>query len=136
MSTSVWAAVIARITPSGPTDLDAALDTVGAQKPKAGKTSFPPEAANSPLIVEFEEEETVCFGARITKDTPNKTALAMTLAQMADEKAATPIILSHVDICGLERFGFRVERITGETAEEIEACEAQVRDFWNIVLVI
>jgi len=60
----------------------------------------------------------------------------MTLAQMAAEKGGFPIILSHLDVCGLEQFGFRVERIGGSTDEEIAACEAQVCAFWNIVMVI
>ena len=60
----------------------------------------------------------------------------MVLAQMAAEKAAHPVILSHVDVTGLEKFGFRVERVAGNTEAERHAAEEQLKRFWNIVLVI
>ena len=104
-TTSGWNDVIARITPMQPTDLDAALAEACPRANKPGTVNFPKTAAAAPLVLDLATEETVCFGARITEDTPNRLALAMSLAQMAEEKAATPIILSHVEVCGLERFG-------------------------------
>ena len=136
MSQMDWTKVVAEITPLEPTDLDAVIDAI---KPTEGAPSglrFPREAADYAIASVFNEETTVCFGARITKDTPNKMALAMTLAQMAAEKGAFPVILSHMDYCGLEQFGFRVERVAGKDAAEIAACEAQICAFWNIVMVI
>lgn len=136
MSETDWAKVVATITPLEPIDLDGLIDEITPDKPARKGLPFPQSAAVPPLPVEFHEETTVCFGARVTKDTPNRMALGMMLAQMAAEKGAFPVILSHVDYCGLEQFGFRVERIAGETDAEIAACEAQVCSFWNIVMVI
>jgi hypothetical protein len=52
------------------------------------------------------------------------------------EKEVEVIIFNHLDHCGLERFGFRCERITGDTPEEREACEEQIRRFWGIDFVM
>ncbi len=136
MSASRWTQVMGLITPAKPEDLDAVLSPFDPRADKAGKTGFPEDLGDIALHVPFKDEDTVCFGARITEDTQNRVQLAMNLAQMAAEKGAEPIILSHVDYCGLERFGFRVERISGDTEDARAASEAQAVRFWNIVLVI
>ena len=136
MSELNWAHVVSTITPLEPSDLDGIIDGIKTENPKVNATGFPIDAAVPSLPLDFEDEKTVCFGARITEATPNRVGLAMTLAQMAAEKGAFPVILSHLDYCGLEQFGFRIERISGGTEEEIAACEAQVCKFWNIVVVI
>jgi len=131
-----WADIVASITPLEPTDLDGIIDTLRPPLSDSKQTVFPVETVKNPIPVQFRDETTVCFGARVTKDTPDRLGLAMTLAQMAAEKGAFPIILSHLDYSGLEQFGFRVERVAGKNAEEIEACEAQICEFWKIVMVI
>lgn len=131
-----WNDVISRITPAIPIDIDADLEPIAPKIAEPGRVKFSPSAIDAELPVQFADEETVCFGVRITKDTPNIVALAMQIAQMAAEKGAYPIVLAHVDYSGLERFGFRVERVAGTTPEEIEACEAQICAFWQIVLII
>ncbi len=136
MTQKNWASVVASITPLEPYDLDGMIDGLKPAQAKPNGLTFPQGIENTPLPLSFEDETTVCFGARITKDTPNRLKLAMMLAQMAAEKGANPVILSHVEYCGLEQYGFRVERIGGATEAEIAACEAQVCDFWNIVMVI
>ena len=47
-----------------------------------------------------------------------------------------PVVLSGSDRSGIERFGFRVDRISGDTAEERAACEDQIRLVWNLDLVL
>lgn len=131
-----WLSVIAAITPQTPEDLDPLLEGLAGEAPQMGKLLFPQAAAEAAPVFAFDREETVTFAARITADTPNRLELAMNLAQMALEKGAEAIILSHVDDPGLDRFGFRVERVGGQTAEERTAAEAQLIRFWNIVFVI
>ena len=131
-----WTTIIAGITPQEPEALDtvmAPFDTVPA---RAGRLLFPAAAADAAPPTDFEAAETVTFAARITEGTTDRLTLAMTLAQMAMEKGAEAIILSHVDDPGFDRFGFRVERVSGETEEERAASEAQLVRFWNIVFVI
>lgn len=136
MRTMHWTRTMGIITPAAPTGLDADLEKLDPRRAKPGRATFPEDMGDIALPADFASEETVCFGARITEATGNRVQLAMSLAQMAAEKGAEPVILSHVDYCGLERFGFRVERIAGETEEARAAAEAQVVRFWNIVLVI
>ena len=136
MSEVSWSDVVAHISPFEPVDLDEVIDALQPGEGRKGQLGFPQEAALQPIRLSFEDPTTVCFGARVTDTTPDIVALAMTLGQMAAEKGATPIILSHVDYAGLEQFGFRVERVGGRTEEERAACEAQICDFWNIVMVI
>lgn len=131
-----WADVTAAITPLKPRDLDGLIEEITPNDATPKGLTFPVDAAAASSPMTFKDENTVCFGARITKDTQNKVALAMTLAQMATENGGFPIILSHLDVSGMEQYGFRVERIGGSTPEEIAACEAQVCAFWNIVMVI
>ena len=136
MSELNWAKVVASITPLKPIDLSEIIDELDPPQNEKEGLEFPIAVATSPLVGEFSDEAQVCFGARITKDTPNSVKLGMTLAQMAAEKGAFPVILSYVDHTGLEPFGFRVERIGGKDEAEREACEAQILKFWNIVMVI
>ena len=136
MNTDHWTRVMGLITPAAPVDLDDVLEPLDPRRAKAGTTRFPEDIPDVALPVGFANGDTVCFGARITKDTPDRIRLAMNLAQMAAEKGAEPIILSHVGTCGLERFGFRVERIAGDSEEARATAEAQAIRFWNIVLVI
>jgi hypothetical protein len=60
----------------------------------------------------------------------------MRLVAFALEKDVEIVVLSHVDHCGFERFGFRTERIAGATEAERAACEDQLRRFWNIDTVL
>ena len=61
---------------------------------------------------------------------------AMRLVAFALEKDVEIVVLSHVDQSGFEKFGFRIERIGGETAAARDACEEQIRRFWNIDTVL
>ena len=129
-----WLTIIDAISPQMPENVDDITET--GSKPPRGRLLFPLSAAAASPQYEIKDEETITFGARITEDTPDRLKLAMTLAQMALEKGAEAIILSHVDEPLLDRFGFRVERVAGQTEEERAAAEAQLIRFWNIVFVI
>ncbi len=133
---SDWLKRIGQITPLAPTSLDAALEKLDPRFGKPGTFHFPTAAGDPEIVTPFADPEMVAIGVRITEDTPNRVQLAMKLAQMAAEKDAEPIVLSYVDMTGLERFGFRIERIAGASDEERALAEAQIIKFWNIVLVI
>ena len=131
-----WDDLICRISPAAPENLDDDLAALDPRTAKTGAINFPISAAENELPVEFATEEVVCFGVRVDEQTTDETTLAMTIAQMAAEKGAFPVVFSHVENCGLQRFGFRVERISGATPAEVAACEEQVKKFWNIVVII
>lgn len=136
MSDQSWNDVISRITPAAPVDIDDDLAPLANAGDAADPTPLHSTVAYQSIPVGFAAEDTVCFGVRVTEKTPNIVSLAMQVAQMAAEKGGYPVILSHVDYCGLERFGFRVERIVGGSQEERRICEEQVCAFWKITLVI
>lgn len=136
MSQHEWTKRISQITPQTPIRLDDSLEGLDPRTTKPGTVHFPSAAANWAIATPFRDPEMVAIGVRVTDDTQDKVQLAMKLAQMAAEKDAEPIVLSHIDHSGLARFGFRVERIAGATQAERDTAEAQVIRFWNIVLVI
>ena len=118
-----WLGIIDAISPQSPDVLDDLIAPFETKAPNRGRLLFPPEAAALAPPYLMNEEDTVAFGARITSDTPNRLTLAMTLAQMALEKGAEAIILSHVDDPELDRFGFRIERVCVDTAKR-DLCRA------------
>ena len=137
MSGTHWPTVLSRMTAREPVQLDDDLENLDPRFAKSnGALSFPADAAQADIPTPFGNTKTVAFAARVTDKTKNRVQLAATLAQMAYEKEAEAIVLSHVDVSGLERFGFRVERVAGATDAERAACEAQLIQFWNIVFVI
>ena len=137
MKKTRWPGVLSRMTAAMPTNLDPLIEDIDPRfGGEIGALGFPLAAAEAEMPTPFAAETTVAFAARITEETENRVQLAASLAHMAYEKDAEVIILSHVDVSGLERFGFRVERVTGSTPEERDACEAQLIRFWNIVFVI
>jgi hypothetical protein len=58
------------------------------------------------------------------------------VAAFAIERNVEIVVLSETDYSGFERFGFRIERISGHCAETRAACEDQIRRFWNLDLVL
>lgn len=130
-----WLERMERITPRTPEDLDADLAGLDPRARPLGQVRQQ-SAARFPLPFDFAQETTITVGARVTEDTPDIASLAMRLAALAAEKGAEPIILAHCDYSGLERLGFRTERVAGATEAERAACEAELIAFWNIALVL
>lgn len=88
----------------------------------------------APDAVGFRITETM---HRIWQEKPGDLVIrAAMLTSMAIEHGVEIVVLSYVPYCGLERFGFRVERIVGNTPEAREACEGQVMAFWGIEVVV
>jgi hypothetical protein len=78
----------------------------------------------------------ICVGLRVEAPPADAADQAMRLVAFALEKDVEIVVLSHVDRSGFEQFGFRIERIGGETPAAREACEDQIRRFWNIDTVL
>lgn len=123
------------MTPDQPENIDDLLHDIGPSKPASGKTIWPVLRTPTGLKPAMEGSITGVVGVRVTEALnaarPPETHAA-TLAALAMEHEAEIVILSHLPYSGYERFGFRVERISGETQEERAACEAQVIAFWDI----
>lgn len=137
MERTQWTSILPRIGPHDAEDLDGLLAPRDPRHAAPGRDLFPlPEAV---LLTEtgLKRSDAVCVGLRApAADAGSVVDRAMRVAAFAAEHDVEVVILAEADPSGFERFGFRVERIAGDTAEERAACEDQIRRFWNLDLVL
>jgi len=141
MKDEAWLAVLSRVSMAKPLDLDEAV--FGAKSKVASKTrdfrsSSNPADARPPSTRLWNRENTgnSYLGVRVHEAPSDCTPAAIRLAAGALERGIIPIILTTLPDSGFERFGFRVERIMGETLEERTACEEELKRFWDMAIVI
>ena len=136
MSAIDWMAVMARITPQRPVDLDGPI--FGAPVPETcipwgrADAGFPPPAGlrNGP------PSDRPGIGVRITAPLTDPSDLARRLAAAAIERGIEPVIITTLNTCGLEQFGFRVERVFAATAEARALQEAEIAAFHDCAIII
>ena len=137
MSNDRWMDVAGRLSPSAPTDLDDLL--LG---PKARQGGWLERNLDAGWITPARPiwagqlGGLATIGVRVTEQLDNPARTAARLVAIAGEREVTPIIFSTLATCGLERFGFRVERLSGANARQQAACEAELMSFWDIAIVI
>ena len=125
--------ILARLQDTAPVDLDALLPGAG---PAKGGTLGPDAAVPLSPALWQRDDGWACLGIRVTEPPKDVTALARRLAATAVERGIIPVILSSLDQSGFERFGFRVERLSGATPEARTAEEAELQGFWNFALIL
>lgn len=136
MTDPKWGRIAARITSQCAVDIDAIIGAFDPRRNDVGRDLYPETAAVLRGETRMKDENAVAIGIRIA-DVPDSPAdLAMRLAALALEQDVEVIVLSHIDYSGLERFGFRCERVAGETEAARAACSATLCRFWNIEMVI
>lgn len=136
MDPTDWNSILPRIGPHDAADLDPLLAPFEPRRVSPGRDLFPlPEAQLMPGT-ELRRADAVCVGVRAPAGAADVTDRAMRLAAFAAERDAQIVVLTDADRSGFERFGFRVERVAGDTPEERAACEDQIRRFWNLDLVL
>lgn len=131
-----WHAILGRITTAGPEDLDPLIHG-RAPRPRQGRVL--PVSAGLPPAAELWQREDAApsyIGVRICAPMTEPAQAALRLASAAIERRVFPIILSRLDTCGLERFGFRVERIPMGDPEAAIAAEDQLARFWSLAIII
>lgn len=140
MTQGDWLAILAQITPLGPDDPDG--DLFGATPLPAG-SGLPewrggdgPPLAPSRLLWERAEGAAAGLGVRVLAAPGDCAPAALRLAAAAAERGVMPVILSAVADSGFERYGFRVERLFGDSPAERVAAEAELAAFWNLAIVI
>ncbi len=151
MSGDPWTAVISRITADAPFDLDAAVFPAPAAMPAGAISGAPagavggpaadidgPAAAPPPVAALWSvaDRDRAHVGLRVLAAPADPAATAFRLAAAAVERGVVPIVLSHCASSGFERFGFRVERLTGATVDARAAEEAELSRFWNIAIIL
>jgi hypothetical protein len=146
MDPTHWSSILPRIGRHDADDLDPLLAPFDPRHATPGHDLFPlPEAELMPGTT-LKRADAVCIGLRapaavVTSAVTSAGASyvvdrAMRLAAFAAERDVEVVILADADRSGFERFGFRVERVAGETPEARAACEDQIRRFWNLDLVL
>ena len=125
-----------RIVPQDADDIDALTRAYDERRGPAGRDVFPDLDPTLHCPNAFTRPDMVVVGLRVSAPLPDAHDRAVRLASLAAEQDVEVVVLSTTDATGLERFGFRIERIAGETREARRRCEAQVRRFWSIDLVL
>lgn len=131
-----WLDIISRISHSQPIDLD---DEIFLQRTPDIKNIAPGEKAQiapSSALWDRGANERSYIGVRVTQRPADCTLAALRLAAAAAEREVTPIILTTLPDSGFERFGFRVERLVGDTPEQLDQMEQQLMRFWDMAIVI
>lgn len=136
MSTARLDSMVSRITPFEAVNIDGILEANDPRTCAGGNDIFPSGVGKSAFRPLFRSESTVTIGIRISIKRDDLAILAGQLAALCMEKDVEVIVLSTLDYSGLERFGFRSERICGETPEQLMACELQLVRFWNLEVII
>lgn len=136
MDPTQWNSILSRIGRRDAEDIDDLLAPRDAHRVSPGRDLFPlPEAVLMPGA-EFKRPDAVAVGLHAGASAPDVADRAMRVAAFAAERDVEIIVLTDADRCGFERFGFRVERVAGDTDAAREACEDQLRRFWNLDLVL
>ncbi|WP_413872634.1 hypothetical protein [Albidovulum sp.] len=135
MTPEHWLAVLSRIAPGEPVNLDAddASPTPSGQGIAGWQAGGPPP---SPRLWDRAETGASYIGIRVDAALADASRAALRLASAALERGVTPIILTALDASGFERFGFRVERFVPGPGADRAAWEAEMTAFWSLVLVI
>lgn len=130
-----WNSILLRIGRYDADEIDDLLAPFDPRGCEPGREVFPlPEAQLMPQTL-LKRSDAVCVGVRAPAADERVFERAMRLAAFAAERDVQIVVLNETDRSGLERFGFRIERVAGDTPEERAACEDQLRRFWNLDLV-
>ncbi len=136
MDEARWTAILSRIDPRDADDIDDIARAFDPRATRPGRDIFPEvEGALLPRAA-FCRADGVAIGLRVNEEATEAADRAMRLTAFAVERDVEVVILARCDRSGFERFGFRVERVTGETEAARAACEEQIRRFWSIDLLL
>ena len=131
-----WRGVLSRVSTHSAVNLDEAVrpfDPVVAEEP--GQVLFPvPDIC--PVLPDVGEDRPAIGVQVAAHATSDPVGLAAQLAALALEKECEIVVIAEQNLSGFERFGFRTERLAGETDDEKAACLSQIRAFWNLDIII
>jgi hypothetical protein len=136
MDRAQWSGILSRIGPHDADDIDEILAPFDPTRGPAGRDLFPLPGAVLMPEARLKRADAICVGLRARAAEGGAADRAMRVAAFAVERDVQIVVLSEADYCGLERFGFRVERLAGDDDEARAACEDQIRRFWNLDLVL
>lgn len=136
MPTQPWEALLARIVPDDADDVDPLARAFDRRTAPAGEDVFPDVDAVLLPNAALRRRDGVCIGLHVAAELGDAADRAMRLAAFAAERDVEVVVLAGADDVGLQRFGFRIERIAGATPAARACCEDQIKRFWNLDLVL
>lgn len=122
-------------TANGPVSVDDLLKASNHDAPKAPSYVSASHVPSGQLWSRAEGGDNH-IGIRIKEPIQNSEMLAAKFAALAIERKIVPVFLSHTENCEMQRHGFRVERVMGNSNRELQTCEDQLVAFWDIAIVI
>lgn len=129
-------ALLLRLSPHEPYDLDSLLAPHDRRSPPVGKDIAPCVNAETLPPCRLARPDKVVVATRVRRPLDDPTDTAFRLAALAIQHDVEIVVFSDIDYSGLERFGFRTERVVGRTDPERELCLTQLRHFWGVELVL
>lgn len=142
MTRDDWFAVLLRISPNQPFDLDAHIFGVGAVGAVTPPDDLPggdsPELSLPPSVRLWHQRDpdAAYIGIRVTHPLPDIAQTVLRLASVALERGVSPVILTTLDDSGFERFGLRVERLPVGCAIRQRQVEGELTSFWSLSIII
>ena len=147
MTRDDWFAVLLRISPNEPFDLDARIFGVGAvgagvrsrDLPDDGRLGDDPSGPPLPpsaRLWQLRDPDAAHIGIRVTHPLPDIAQTVLRLASVALERGVNPVILTTLDDSGFERFGLRVERLPAGCAIRQRQVEEELTSFWSLSIII
>ncbi|MBA3910287.1 MAG: hypothetical protein C0524_10475 [Rhodobacter sp.] len=136
MSTTNRFALINRLTQAEPDDLDDLVSGFDRRSRTPGKDLAPCPGPGQLPPLKLAQTDAIAVGVSISGPIKDPADAAFRLCALAIEQDVEVIVLSSLDYSGMERFGFRTERIVGETAAMRDACRDQLVQFWGIELTL
>jgi hypothetical protein len=135
-SASTYTRLLTRITTQEPASLDLITGQFDPRIRAAGRDIFFEDLFPLPPQTPMKSPTFAAIGVQIDEKRVDLPSLAARLAALAIERDCEIVVMTTNDYSGLERFGFRTERISGNSEAERDACREQIRRFWNIEIVI
>ena len=136
MEEARWTAILSRIDPRDADDIDDIARAFDPRAERPGRDIFPEIEGGLPPRAAFGRPDGVAIGLGVAGEATGTADRALRLAAFAIERDVEVVILAECDRSGFERFGFRVERVSGASETARAACEEQIRRFWSIDLVL
>lgn len=136
---STWATIAGRLTSQTPVDLDVVLWDGKTDLPVGGELVGATDVATRPVSQScwpLREPGMLHLGVRITAPLNDPLALATALTAIAMERQMTPVVFSHLNRCGLEQFGLRIEHVTGSTQSERDGCEQDLKQYYQMAIMV
>lgn len=117
-------------------DIDLLLQKHDKRHRKKADVIFPTGQGTILPVLETDLPALPVVGVIIQSQAQDLNVLALKLSSLALEKECEIVVISTHDYSGLERFGFRCERLPPAPKSAKQECLEQLKLFWGIEILI